>query len=248
MKHALLVVAAMLGSSTAGAQQPPAAPTAGAVLENVQHYYANATHMTALFRQTVTHAAYGLAQHSDGKLWLAKPNRLRWDYVAKQHRQLATTKSFVFDGTTFWLVDHQNKQIVQSQPTQSVMPAAVAFLTGSASLAKDFNVTIATTGTYGGSNDIVLALAPKQASAAYKRLYFVVDRASWHVRESIVIASNGDTNQFAFYAPHLNSAVAPALFAVTPKSYPTYRLVTPKATAPAPGPAAPAPHAPASRD
>jgi hypothetical protein len=48
------------------------------------------------------------------------------------------SKTFAFDGTSLWMVDHQNMQIIQT-PAQGVPPAAVSFLTGGSSLGAQFN-------------------------------------------------------------------------------------------------------------
>jgi len=217
----ILVVAA-LGTSVADAQSPPSAAT---VLANVQQFYANANQLTALFRQTVTNATFNTTKVSDGQLWVAKPANLRWDYMEKINGAVMVTKSFVFNGTSLWLVNHQNKQIIQNQIQSSVLPAAVSFLTGGSALASQFNAALNTSGAYGSKADLVLELTPKQPSAQYKQLFFVVDPANWHVRETIVIDSNGDTSTFNFYTPDLSSTVMPSWFQVNPASLPNYKLV-----------------------
>lgn len=218
-----MVLATFLAIGAAGAQ--PARPSAATVLANVQQFYANASHMTAQFRQVVTNATFGTTKASDGKLWVAKPVQFRWDYLEKKQNVVTVAKTFAFDGTTLWLVDHENKQILQNQVQSSVLPAAVSFLTGAGNLAMQFNVALSASGTYGGKSATVLELTPKQPSAPYKQLFFVVDPADWHISESIVIDSSGDTNDFKFFHSDLTSTVKARWFQVNPSSLPTYRLV-----------------------
>ncbi|MDX2091778.1 MAG: outer membrane lipoprotein carrier protein LolA [Kofleriaceae bacterium] len=203
----------------------PAPPSAPTVLGNVQKFYANANHLTAQFKQVVTNSTFNTTKTSNGKLWVAKPTQFRWDYLDKARGAVTVTRTFVFDGTTLWVVDHKNKQLLQNQTQGGVLPAAVSFLTGGGNLAAQFNVTLDTSGTYGGSNATVLELTPKQPSAQYSKLFFVVDPTDWHISQSIVIASNGDTNAFNFYSPDLKSPVKASWFQVSPKSVPTYKLV-----------------------
>ncbi len=219
----ILTLASTLVSGAVGAQ--PAPPSAGAVLANVQQFYANAHHLTAQFRQVVTNTTFNTSKASDGRLWVAKPVQFRWDYVAKKQRAVNVIKTFAFDGTTLWLVDHKNKQIFQNQVQNNVLPAAVSFLTGSSSLATQFDVALSTSAAFGGQGAIVLELTPKQPSAQYKQLFFVVDPSDWHISESVVIDSNGDTNDFKFYAPDLQSAVKAQWFRVTPSSLPGYKVI-----------------------
>jgi outer membrane lipoprotein carrier protein len=220
---ALVVVGIAVFAGTVDAQPSP--PSAATVLGNVQQFYANASHLTALFRQVVTNATFNTTKTSNGKLWVAKPSQFRWDYLEKAHGTVTAIKTFAFDGTTLWLVDHKNKQVFQNQTQGGVLPAAVSFLTGGGSLATQFNVALNTSGKYGGSGSTVLELTPKQPSAQYKQLYFVVDPSDWHSSESVVVDSNGDTNEFNFYSPDLKSPVKASWFQVNPASVPNYKLV-----------------------
>lgn len=218
-----------------------AAPSAETVLSNVQHFYAGANQLTADFRQTVHNATFDASKDSQGRLWVKKPSDFRLDYLAKRDGRVAVIKSFVFDGTTLWVVDHPNRQILQEQVQSSILPAALSFLTGGSARSSQFEIALAPAGRYGSRGDVVLELTPKQPSAQYTQLFFVVDPADWRVKESIVIDSGGDTNDFSFYAPDLKSPVKASLFHVAPASLPTYRLVRVQQA----GSAAATPHAPA---
>lgn len=219
-----LAIAAFLASAVS-AQSAPTPPSAATVLSNVQQYYANATQLSALFRQTVTNATFGSTKISDGQLWVLKPTYFRFDYMTKQQKTLVTTKAFVFDGTSLWLIDHNNKRITQVQPQSSVLPAAVSFLTGASALSSQFTIVLNTSGSYGGKGDFVLELTPNQPSAQYQQLFFVVDPSNWRVKVSIVIDANGNMNRFNFYTPNLNATVKKSYFQVNPTSLPTYKLV-----------------------
>jgi outer membrane lipoprotein-sorting protein len=219
----LLVIAAVLVPGVAVAE--PAPPSAATMLANVQQFYAKANHLAAQFHQSVTNAMTNITKVSNGELWVATPAQLRWDYLEKRPAGVKRSKTFVFDGATLWLVDHQNKKIFQNDVANSAVPAVVSFLTGGAALTKEFNVALDTSGTFGGANATVLALTPKQPSAQYKQLFFVVDRSDWHISESISINSNGDTNAFTFSSLDLKSTVDAGWFQVSPTKLPSYELV-----------------------
>ena len=218
----LVIASASLAQSTGSASTALPA-TAESVLSSVQQYYANTKQLTAQFRQTVTNATFGTEKHSDGKLWVAKPAMFRWDYLHKNPRP-TVTKSFIFDGQTFWLIDHSNKQIVKSQVASNTLPAAVSFLTGTGNLSSQFNIALNTTSPHALKNSIVLELTPKQASAQYSKLFFVVDQSDGHVKESIVIDAKGDTNMFQFFSPDLTTPIKGQWFNVNPSSLSGYSL------------------------
>jgi outer membrane lipoprotein-sorting protein len=234
-------VLVMLLAAPAAAQTPSAAT----VLANVQNLYANANQLSASFRQTVTNATFNTTKTSDGRIWVLKPSSFRFDYLEKHNGSVVVTRSFIFDGSTLWAVSHTNKQISQIPAQSNIMPAAVSFLTGGSTLTSQFTVAINTSGTYGTKGTVVLELTPKQPSAQYKQLFFVIDPADWHVKESIVIDSSGDTNHFQFFAPDLTTPVKPTLFQVNPAALPTYKLT--KANPSTSGPTAPGTIAPPTR-
>jgi len=215
----LCVLATMLAAPVASAQSP----SATTVLANVQHFYSSANQLTATFRQTVKNATFNTTKTSDGRLWVLKPSDFRWDYFEKHGGAVTVVRSFIFDGTTLWFVDHSNKQLFQSQAQPGVQPAAVSFLTGGA-LTSQFAVTINTSGNFGTKGTVVLELTPNQPSTQYKKLFFVVDEGDWHVKESIVVDPSGDTSDFRFYTPDLATPVKATLFQVNPAAFPTYKL------------------------
>lgn len=236
----ILGLACIAFAGVASAQ--PAAPTPAAVLARVQQHYANTTQMTAKFKQVVTNATFATTKPSSGELWVAKPVKLRWDYVKTRRGKAGVARSFVFDGTTMWMVDHDNKQIVTSTAPNGPLPAAVSFLTGG-NLSSQFAVAFDASGTYAAKDATVLALTPRQPSAQYAKLYLVVDPIDARVTKSVVIDSNGNTNTFEFFAPKLSNTINTKLFQVHPPRLPRYRLVraATSSSAPAASPSGPGP-------
>jgi outer membrane lipoprotein-sorting protein len=206
-------IASMLALRTTSAQT--AQPTPATVLQNVLQFYADVSYMKAFFRHVITISKSNTIKTSDGRLWVARPMAFRFDYVTKQQNTARTTKSFVSDGVSLWLVDNDNKQIFQDKIQDSVLPAAVLFLTDSNALTTAFDIELSTSGKYGNGSGTVLELTPKLASSQYKQLIFVVDSADWHVLESIVIATNGDVDDFTFFRPNLTTAPSSELFKPT---------------------------------
>jgi chaperone LolA len=195
-----------------------AAPTASSTLASVHSYYAKAPQLTAKFKQVVTYATYNTAKTTSGNVYVKKPGDVRWDYLKPDKN---VSKSFMYDGTTLWLVDNDSMKVMKQAVGDTAMPAAVAFLTGG-DLTAQFNVALDASGTYGGAGATVLALTPKQPSAAYQRVFFVV-ADDGHVRESIVIASNGDVNDIQLFLPDTTTSVPASLFTVSPGALPGYK-------------------------
>ena len=208
------------------------APTAAEVLADVQKHYDKVATLSTTFTQVATQSAFGTAKMSTGKLYLAKPDKMRWDYDkpvkpgTKVKGKPKLDKNFIYDGTTLWIVDHGNQQVVESAPRSSALPVAIAFLSGTASLGA-INVALDTSSTHGAAGATVLQLTPRQPDALWQSLFLVVDPKDGRVIESIVVQSSGDSNDFTFGAESTAKLDA-KLFVFNPKSVPRYKHINVK--------------------
>ncbi len=195
------------------------------VVGRVQAFYKKTTHLIAKFRQTYTNKTFGTTTVSDGKVYIKKPGKMRWDYAGKK---IKVEKSFITDGKMLWAVEHDNRQYFKKDIKQNLLPVAVTFLYGKGDLARDFTAKLDTSGTYGQKSDYVLELTPRQPSAQYKTLYLVVDPSNFRVKQSIVIEASGNTNHFRFYEPNTEKPVKDAWFVFNEKKFKgKYRLGNP---------------------
>src|SRR5688572_25523083 len=106
--------------------------TAAEALAEVQKYYANLNDVEANFRQEYNNTTFGKKSVSDGKLYISKPGKMRWDYKTPDK------KYFISDGTTLWVYEEANKQAFQQTLQDQVLPVAITFLYGQGNLASDF--------------------------------------------------------------------------------------------------------------
>ena len=227
LASAPLMAAPAAGSATAQVTAPasPGSVSANDAVQSIQKFYAGITQVTAQFRQTVKNATFGTEKTSDGTVWLMKPGKMRWDYVEKKGSTVTVKKSFISNGKTLYVVEHDNKQVMKKDLKQDLMPVAVTFLYGTGDLSKEFNAALDTTGTYGTKGDVVLKLTPKTPSAQYKNLYLVTNPTDFHVKESIIIDSSNNVNHFRFFTPDFEKPIKPEWFEFNEKSVPSYRLI-----------------------
>lgn len=216
-----LVAAPAAGSAATAA----AAPSASDTVDNVQKFYAGIKQVTAQFRQSVTNNTFGSTKTSDGTVWLMKPGKMRWDYTEKKKDKVQVKKSFISNGQYLYVVEHDNKQVVKKNLANDLMPVAVSFLYGKGDLKAEFNAAIDTARKYGAKDDIVLKMTPKKPSAQYKALYLVVAKDNFRVKESVIIDSSDNVNQFKFYAPDFEKAIKDTWFEFTEGSVKNYRII-----------------------
>jgi outer membrane lipoprotein carrier protein len=225
---------AQLGSAAPAKAQPPAPPpvtapaaklTAVDVVNDVQKFYANIKQVTAQFQQTVHNSTFGNDKTSSGTLWIEKPGKMRWDYIEKKGDTSTVKKSFISNGTTMYVVEHDNKQVVTKNLQQDLMPVAVTFLYGKGDLKSEFNAALDDKSSYGAKGDYVLKLTPKKPSAQYKALYLVADPTQFRVKESVIVDASNNVNHFQFYSPDFEKPVKDSWFEFNKASVPNYRIV-----------------------
>jgi outer membrane lipoprotein carrier protein len=193
--------------AAAVAAPAPAAPLPLAdVVARVQKNYDGAQSYKAKFEQSQLNATFGRTTKSSGDVTFKKPGRMRWDYA------LPEKKMFVSSGDVLWLFEPEDKQAFRQELKQSQLPAALAFLMGKGRLADQFNIELAPKLEYGRPGDYRLSLKPKQPQSTYKAIYFVVDPASFQVRETVLVDSQGNVNDVTFKDMVFNLKVADTLF------------------------------------
>ncbi|MBX3160223.1 MAG: outer membrane lipoprotein carrier protein LolA [Deltaproteobacteria bacterium] len=191
--------------------------TAAQVLADVQQTYAGASAISIGFDQTFVNGTFGTKDLRKGTLYLGKPDRFRFDYTGSK-TPLKT--AILYDGKDLWTVEPDKQQVTQTGVTPQNLPTAITFWNG-ASLARDFTIGFATKASPGApAGATVLELLPKQVSAAYSRVYLVIDRSAATVAQSVVINSNSDVSTFTFAKANLAAKHAPSIFALDPAKLP----------------------------
>jgi outer membrane lipoprotein carrier protein len=194
MLNTLLVLLALVTPAL-----PKAVPvlTADEVVKKVQAYYASTQKLKADFRQEYTNTTFGRASKSDGKVMIAKPGKMRWDYEKPEK------KYFISDGTTLWVYEEAARQAYEQSLKDQILPVAVTFLYGQGDLAAEFTAAL-DPGKYGGADDLCVKLTPRKPEAQYKNLWLVVDPADFHVKESVILEASDNVNHFTFFKIFLN--------------------------------------------
>jgi len=117
LRHILLLTA-LLFVPAAGSHA-----TAPDALATVRGFFAGLDSLTADFHQEVTDSTGQQQQKSDGKVWILRPGRFRWNYETPYQREI------VADGKRLWSYDADLAQATV-QPMKAVLGATPAMLLG----------------------------------------------------------------------------------------------------------------------
>jgi outer membrane lipoprotein carrier protein len=95
--------------------------SAGGVPAYVERFFTGLTTLQADFDQQVVDSRARTVQSSQGRLWIMRPGRFRWDYLEPYRQQL------VADGERVWSYDEDLEQVTV-QPADEVLTATPAML------------------------------------------------------------------------------------------------------------------------
>jgi outer membrane lipoprotein carrier protein len=195
------------GPALAQAAHPPSDSKAKAAATRVQRFYEHAKNFTARFAQTSTYPTFGNVKQASGKVYLAKPDKLRWEYD--------DGRLIVLDGKALWNWNAEDKEAtVQRGFGAAQVPAEFAFLFGKGSLLDRFTVreTEAPQGLPPGET---LELVPRKPSPDVQKLVLVAG-SDGQVKASVVTNSQGDVNQLVFSDVKVDGPLADSIFRFEP--------------------------------
>ncbi len=187
--HLSLALALALGS------RDPAA-----VARKVQAYYEGTADLEARFVQTYTYAAFGRTQVSKGSLKVKKPGRLRWDYEEPSRKTIAVTGSRLVQ----WEPE-ANQAYTDDHFDATAMSAAVTFLLGKGSLAKEFDLSLDSAGRLRGT--------PRRPDPRVAAVTFEVGPAG-EVLATEVTDAQGNRNEIRLSSARRNTGIPDAAFEV----------------------------------
>ena len=161
--------------------------------------------MQADFDQQVLDGNRQLLQSSQGRMWIMRPGRFRWDYETPYKQQL------VADGKRLWSYDEELEQVTV-QPANEVLTATPAMLlSGDQPLELLFDIEEATA-TGPASQSVTLTPKSDDSNVTRLHLHFTGKLLSRIDAED----SFGNTTQFSFTRLERNPELDEQLFSFTP--------------------------------
>jgi outer membrane lipoprotein carrier protein len=202
---AVLVAIPAFGEGTRPTPAPDAKAKAAAL--RVQRFYEHAKNFSARFAQTSTYPTFGNVKQAGGKVYLAKPDRLRWEYD--------DGRLIVLDGRALWNWNAEDKEAtVHRGFGVSQVPPEFAFLFGKGSLLDRFSVR-ETEGAAGLPQGETLELVPRKPSPDVQKLVLVAG-PDGQVKASVVTNSQGDVNQLVFSEVKVDGQLVDSIFRFEP--------------------------------
>ncbi len=187
--------------------------SAAEVASQVQTFYDQTTTVRSAFTQSHYDALYHRTTRSRGLLTIARPGKLRFDYLG------GDGKVVVSDGRLLTVYEPDDDggpgQYLQSAVNEDAA-SALGFLTGQSRLDRDYRFRLRDASAFHWSG-YVLELTPIRAQPGYRRVLLFVDPSvAGVVRRVLVLDHDGNLNRFDFQRTQFNRAFGEDRFAFTP--------------------------------
>jgi outer membrane lipoprotein carrier protein len=204
---AVVLLVALPALAQKPAKEPAPDQKAKSAALRVQRFYEHAKNFTARFAQTSTYPTFGNVKQASGKVYLMKPDRLRWEYD--------DGRLIVLDGKALWNWNAEDKEAtVHKGFGVSQVPAEFAFLFGKGTLLDRFAVR-EVPAAQGLPQGETLELVPRKPSGDVQKLVLVTG-PDGQVKASVVTNSQGDLNQLVFSEVKVDGPLADSIFRFEP--------------------------------
>jgi outer membrane lipoprotein carrier protein len=205
----LALSAALVPVSTARADEAAVAPSVDDISAKVQAFYNQTKTFQAQFNQVYKVKLHQRTKKSSGRVTFEKPGKMHWQYDENGNH-------VVSDGKSLKVYEKDNNQMFEQPVEKSQYPAALSFLMGQGDLSKSFTLKQLDSATMKFEGGYVLEGIPKEATPAYQKVLFYIDRETAQVRRVIILDAQGNRNEFTFKSPSVNKDLPKDVFDFTP--------------------------------
>jgi outer membrane lipoprotein carrier protein len=176
----------------------------------VEARYQKTTDLTAEFSQSTDIKGFAKPLQSSGRVYIKRPGKLRWDYLAPTLEQIFVDN----DRVQFYIPEH--KQVMVGQLSKMAnSQAPLQLLQGIGRLDRHYLVTAAPHGATGRGGLPLLNLTLRDGGPDHPQIVVEVDPGSYFLRRVELHDVNGNVSTFTFSAILENTGINDMLFAFT---------------------------------
>ena len=186
-------------------------PSLGKLVLQIQAAYEDTNEWSAEFRQITRIAGFETQIKSEGKLYIKKPGKMRWDYQKPNQHQIVVNKEKV------WIYTPEQTQVIVN-PLASISDSQLPlhFLSGIGRLDQDFSVEWTNPDRPFQEGSPSLKLIPRKPGTGLTHLQIQVDPEKYFIRQLTLYEVNGNQVYFDFSRVHKNSGLKDRFFVFIP--------------------------------
>ncbi len=177
------------------------------IINEIQSRYEKMGDFHSKFTQEATVKALNKVQKAEGEVWFKKPGKMRWNYYKPAKDQI------VSDGSTIWLYNDEEKQVVKSSLDKVVdTHTTTTFLSGLGNLKEQFNAQFSEPKPFDENGNYLIDLTPKKSDEQYDKVAIAVDRKTMLVKDVYLYDPFGNLTKVKLENIEINKGVSDSLF------------------------------------
>ena len=203
---AVLAHAALMALNAAAQSPPQTEPTLTDIINRIEKRY-NVAGFIAEFHQESTITALGITDTAQGKIYVRRPNMMRWEYE-KPEAQIIIT-----NGKRLWVYRPVDKQVMIGQaPAYFGDGKGAGFLADIKMLRRKFVITRS---KEENASYYRLKLVPLEKSIDLAEIYLLVSKSSYTVQKVITYNAYRDETKIELINPQFDRQPELSLFTFT---------------------------------
>ena len=204
-RNGRVAISLLLGSFLAAS--PSRADRLDEVLKEMKAAGEGLKALTADFRQTDHDFILGDEETSEGKLYLAVPGRIRWEYAPPREKVLLVKDHLV---RLYNPASNQVNEFEQGKGGRGGADLLVGFGKSNERIGESYDVSLVEE----TKDSVVLSLVPKPDSPAalFARIELTIDKKTWTPVRSVFYETNQDRTDIRFENMKVNGPLPPAVF------------------------------------
>jgi len=199
------LAAVLLGAAPLPASEDPLLSRLEAKLERLET-------LQGRFVQTVDAPGLGKPRSEEGRFWIQRPSRMRWEYEKPE------VKLAVADGVSTWLYVPQDKEAYRGAMEPAETGAWSLVIGGRMRLSRDFRARrlsggdLADAGPQGAAGAVVLELTPLKPVEDFEKLILSIDPERLAIRRLTLLDPLGQRMVFDLFDLEEDRDLPEALF------------------------------------
>ncbi|HZC68608.1 MAG TPA: outer membrane lipoprotein carrier protein LolA [Nitrospirales bacterium] len=180
------------------------------LVKKIEARYQKTTDLTAEFSQSTDIKGFAKPLQSSGRVYIKRPGKLRWDYLAPTLEQIFVDN----DKVQFYIPEH--KQVMVGQLSKLAnSQAPLHLLQGIGRLDSHYLVSAAPAGAKGNGGLPLLSLTLIDGGPDHPRIVVEVEPGSYFLRRVELHDVNGNVSTFTFSTLRANTGLKDGLFEFT---------------------------------
>ena len=205
-RPALILALVVAATSIAAAER--AELEAAALVDGLQRWLDGTEDLRGRFEQRLVSGALGADLAEEGELFIARPGRMRWDYLDPER------KVAIVDGERTWLYLEEDEQLILGRMEEQgdLLPRLLA---GEGRIAEEFEATLLAGPRRAGGGAYQLQLVPRGGDHAFENVVLVLRPPRFAIEAAEVLDAAGNRVFYRFFDLRRNRGLPEDLFRFT---------------------------------